>query len=170
MKTGLSSLFAAIALLFAATAWAGEYTLGPLTIDHPWARPSVAANGGAYMTISTSGEAADRLIQAASPVAATVELHTHILDGDVMRMRPVTAIEVNVGEPATLRPGGLHVMLIGLKAPLKAGERFPLTLTFANAGTVTVDVMVEPAGAAGHHPMHQQMHEQMQKQMNAPAR
>jgi copper(I)-binding protein len=62
-------------------------------------------------------------------------------------MRPVKAIEINVGEPAVLKPGGLHVMLIGLKAPLKQGETFPLTLTFAKAGTTTVDVAVQAAGA-----------------------
>jgi hypothetical protein len=101
------------------------------------------------MVISTSGNEADQLIGATSPVAATVELHTHVMEGDVMRMRPVKAIEVNAGEPAVLKPGGLHVMLIGLRAPLKQGASFPLTLTFAKSGTVTVNVDVEGPGA-GH--------------------
>jgi copper(I)-binding protein len=61
----------------------------------------------------------------------------------------VRAIEVNVGEPAVLNPGGLHIMLIGLKAPLKQGETFPLTLTFAKAGTTTVEVVVQGPGAGG---------------------
>jgi hypothetical protein len=127
---------------------AADYTVGPLTIEQPWARASVAANGAAYMTISTAGSEADQLVAATSPVADKVELHTHIVEGDVMRMRPVKAIDVNIGEPAVLKPGGLHVMLIGLKGPLKQGERFPLTLTFEKAGSVTVDVDVEAIGAA----------------------
>jgi copper(I)-binding protein len=74
------------------------------------------------------------------------------MDGDVMRMRQVSAIEVNPGEPTVLRPGGLHIMLIGLKAPMREKERFPLTLTFEKAGKVEVQIAVESAGArdAGH--------------------
>lgn len=147
MKLGLPALALAAALSFASAAWAHDYKLGDLTIDHPWARASVAANGAAYMTINTSGTAPDQLIGASSPVAAAVELHTHIIEGDVMRMRPVKAIDINVGESAVLKPGGLHVMLIGLKAPLTQGETFPLTLTFAKAGTTTVDVAVQTPGA-----------------------
>lgn len=147
MNHGLRGLALAAALLATPAAFAHDYTLGPLTIDHPWARASVAANGAAYMTISTSGPEPDELIAAASPVAGKVELHTHIMEGDVMRMRPVRAIEVNVGEPAVLRPGGLHVMLIGLKAPLQEGETFPLTLRFERAGEITVDVAVQAVGA-----------------------
>jgi copper(I)-binding protein len=64
-------------------------------------------------------------------------------------MRPVEAIEVTPGAPIVLQPGGLHVMLIGLKAPLKEGERFPLTLTFERAGTIEVEVVVEKLGAMG---------------------
>lgn len=157
MKYRIFALGAAVAALTIATAtFAHDYTLGDLKIDHPWARASAgaAANGAAYMTISTAGTATDQLVKAASPVAEKVELHTHILDGDVMRMRPVSGITVNVGEPAVLRPGGLHVMLIGLKEPLKEGSQFPLTLTFEKAGTVTVQVDVEgastPMGSVPH--------------------
>ncbi|MBL8658886.1 MAG: copper chaperone PCu(A)C [Rhodospirillales bacterium] len=147
MKFELSALALAAALSFAPAAWAHEYKLGNLTIDHPWARASVAANGAAYMIIGTSADTPDQLVAATSPAAGKVELHTHIVEGDIMRMRPVKAIEINPGEPAVLKPGGLHVMLIGLKAPLKEGEKFPLTLTFEKAGTVTVDVIVQGAGA-----------------------
>ena len=149
----LSTALAVCALAVAAAA--ADYTQGDLKIEHPWARASAgaAANGAAYMTIATSGAAADQLVKADSPVAAKVELHTHILDGDVMRMRPVSGITVNVGEPAVLRPGGLHVMLIGLKEPLKPGSQFPLTLTFEKAGTVVVQVDVE-AASMPMEPMH----------------
>lgn len=147
MKQLFSALTFATALLVSSLASAHEYKVGSLTIEHPWARASVAANGAAYMTISNSGTEADELLAAASPVADKVELHTHIMEGEVMKMRPVKAIEVNVGEPAALKPGGLHIMLIGLKAPLKEGEKFPMTLTFKNAGTVDVEVAVQSVGA-----------------------
>lgn len=149
MSHVLRGVALAVALLFAPVAFAHhDYSLGPLSIDHPWARASVAANGAAYMIISTSGPEPDELVAAASPVAGKVELHTHLMEGDVMRMRPVKAIEVNVGEPAVLRPGGLHIMLIGLEAPLQEGTKFPLTLRFAKAGEITVDVAVKAAGAS----------------------
>ncbi len=140
------ALVAAAVLTATSVAQAAEYKLGGLTIDQPWARPSVAANGAAYMMISTSGDTPDQLVGASSPVAATAELHTHVVEGDIMRMRPVKAIDVNVGEPAVLKPGGLHIMLIGLKAPLKPGEHFPMTLTFAKAGSVEVNVDVAAGG------------------------
>lgn len=122
----------------------------PLAVHEPWARAALAGRtSAAYMTIENTTEALDRLVAATSPVARVVELHTHIMDGGVMRMRPVAAIEVNPGEPAVLRPGGLHIMLIDLQRPLRAGETIPLTLRFETAGEVTVQVPVQPAGAAG---------------------
>jgi copper(I)-binding protein len=142
----------AAAVTATSSIWAADYKLGDLVIDHPWARASAgAANGAAYMVVTTSGAAPDQLIGASTPIAEKAELHTHLMEGDVMRMRAVKTIEVNPGEPATLEPGGLHVMLMGLKAPLKEGEQFPLTLTFEKAGSVTVDVAVEAAGATGYH-------------------
>lgn len=153
MRANLLALVAVTALTLAPAAWAQDYKLGDLTIENPWARASVAANGAAYMEIRTSGTAPDQLIAASTPVAANAELHTHIVEGEVMRMRPVKAIDVNVGEPAVLKPGGLHVMLIGLKAPLKQGDHFPLTLNFAKAGSVEVEVAVEAPGAGGPHDM-----------------
>ncbi|WP_029008867.1 copper chaperone PCu(A)C [Azospirillum halopraeferens] len=124
-------------------------TVGTIAIVAPWARATApnARVGGTYMTLTNDGEAVDRLVAASSPVAEKVELHTHLMDNGVMRMRPVDGIEVAPGEPSVLRPGGLHVMLIGLKQPLAQGSRFPLTLTFETAGAVTLDVPVQAAGA-----------------------
>jgi copper(I)-binding protein len=139
-----------MALICAGAARAQE--AATLKIDGVWARaPAGAArNGAAYMTIRNQGAAADRLLAASSPVAGTVELHTHLKDGDVMRMRQVTAVDIAPGGPAVLQPGGLHVMLLDLKAPLKEGESFPLTLTFEKAGKVTVSVAIRRnAPAAG---------------------
>lgn len=126
-------------------------------VEQAWSRASAgqARSGAAYMTLVNHGRAADRLVRAVSAVAEKAELHSHVMDGDVMRMRPIAAIEVNPGEPSVLKPGGLHIMLIGLKAPLKAGESFMLDLTFEKAGTIQVKVAIGAAGArepghAGH--------------------
>lgn len=170
MKRWFSALSLVAALLVSTAAMAGDFTLGSLSIDHPWARASVAANGAAFMTISTSGSTPDQLVAAASPVAEKVELHTHIMDGNVMQMRPVQAVDVSAGAPAELKPGGFHVMLIGLKGPLKEGERFPLTLTFAKAGSVTVDVLVEAPGAGAVEHMGGHMGDHMGQPMGQPAR
>ena len=95
------------------------------------------------MTIETSG-GPDRLVAVASPLAGKVELHAHLHEGGVMKMREVEAIDVAPGKPAKLETGGLHIMIMDLKQPLKAGETIPLTLTFEKAGKVEVQVPVRP--------------------------
>lgn len=127
---------------------------GNIRIRQPFARATPAKVGGVFMTLQNSGVAADRLVKAESPVAASVELHTHIKDGDAMRMRPVSDIPVPAGGTTKLEPGGYHIMLIGLKQPLKEGERVPLTLTFEKGGSITIEVPVQKAGAAGGHNHH----------------
>jgi len=142
------SLLTAAITLAALPALAHGYTAGDVAIGHPWSRAAPAGRtGAAYMTLRTTG-AADRLLSASSPVAARVELHTHVRDGDVMRMRPVADIPVTPGETVELKPGGLHLMLIDLTAALQPGTRVPLTLHFERAGDVTVELAVERAGAA----------------------
>ncbi len=128
------------------TALAHDYEAGELHIGHPWARTTAPQqqNGAAYFVVTNQGDTADRLVDAESPVASRVELHTHQADdAGVMRMRQVEAIELPAGEPTALAPGGLHVMLIGLESPLVEGETFPLTLVFEAAGAVEVEVQVE---------------------------
>ncbi|WP_430396620.1 DUF1775 domain-containing protein [Ferrovibrio sp.] len=121
---------------------------GAVRIEQPFARATPAKMGGAFMTLVNGGHAADRLVKAASPVAETVELHTHVKDGDTMRMRPVDGIDIAAHGRTALEPGSFHVMLIGLKQPLKEGASFPLTLTFEKAGSVTLQVPVLKAGAS----------------------
>jgi copper(I)-binding protein len=152
----LVSLLLAAGLLVPA-AWARDYDFGTLHIGQPWARPttSQAQAGGAFLVLDNRGRAADRLISASSPVAEKVELHTHVMDGTVMRMRPVEGgIALPPGQKVELKPGGMHVMLMGLKQQLKEGETFPLTLRFEAAGEIAIDVRVEklsgPSGAKHH--------------------
>lgn len=129
---------------------AHDYTAGEIRIGHPWTRAAGAnANGAGFMTLSNTGSQPDRLLSAASPIARVVELHTHVREGEVMRMRPVRDIPVPAGQTVELRPGGLHIMLIGLNAPLQQGGRVPLTLRFERAGEVQVELAVEAAGARG---------------------
>lgn len=135
--------------LFSASASAQEYRLGGLRIVEPWTRVSPGKTGSAYLSVTNTGGEADRLIGASSPMAEKAELHTHQRDGDVMRMRPVQAIEVPPDESAVLKPGGLHIMLLGLKEPIRTGKSVPLTLRFEKAGAVEVELVVEAAGAAG---------------------
>lgn len=122
---------------------------GHLEVDHAWARatPGKSDIGAAYLTIRSP--TADRLVAASTPVAKEAQLHTMTMVGMVMKMRPLAALNIPAGQPVTLAPGGMHIMLIGLNSPLKAGQSFPLTLTFAKAGQRTVDVAVEPVGASG---------------------
>lgn len=143
----------AAATLAALPAAAHDYAAGDIRIGHPWTRAAGAnGNGGGFMRLTNGGAQADRLLSAASPIARTVELHTHLREGEVMRMRPVADIPLPAGQTVELRPGGLHVMLIGLTAPLTQGARVPLTLRFERAGEVTVELAVEAAGArAGGH-------------------
>lgn len=150
MKRFIAVSLAALTLA-AGAAFAHDYKKGGVHVDHPWSRATApqARNGAAYFVLNATGADSDRLVSAASPVAEKVELHTHLMEDGVMKMRPVVAIEVAPGSPTALQPGGLHVMLLGLKAPLVKGEKFPLTLTFEKAGELKVDVNVEDAGAGG---------------------
>ncbi|MBW6400618.1 copper chaperone PCu(A)C [Roseomonas sp. HJA6] len=146
---------AAAAILAALPAAAHDYTAGDIAIAHPWTRAAGAnGNGAGFLRLTNNGSQPDRLISASSPIARTVELHTMTRDGDVMRMRPVEGIPIASGATVELRPGGFHIMMIGLTAPLQQGGRVPLTLRFEHAGTVQVELAVEAAGAraaGGHH-------------------
>ena len=122
---------------------------GQLEIKTPWARatPGHAENGAAYLTIVSP--TADRLTAASSPVAKKAELHTMSMEGGVMRMRPLTAIDIPAGQTVTLGPGVMHIMLLGLTQPLRQGRSFPLTLSFDHAGPRQETVMIEKPGALG---------------------
>ena len=124
--------------------------VGGISVTRPWSRAAGANGTGAgFLTIRNDGGAPDRLVSATSPVARSVELHAHVHEGDVMRMRPVAGVALPPGEAVTLQPGGLHVMLIGLKEPLVRGTEVPVTLRFETAGEITVMLHVEAAGARG---------------------
>ena len=130
------------AALSALLAMAAQAQVAP-KVEAAWARPTVAgqAGGGGFLKI-TGGAAADRLVSGSAGVAKAVELHTMEMDGNVMRMRQIDAIEVPAGQTIELKPGGRHIMFVGLTKTLKNGDHFPLTLRFEKAGEVRVDVKV----------------------------
>ena len=134
---------------FVFAAGAASAQTGGLQVENAWARatPGKSQIGAAYVTIQSPTP--DRLVAASTPVAKEAQLHTMEMSGMVMKMRPISGVDIPADKPVTLGPGGMHIMLMGLKEPLKAGQSFPLTLNFAKAGTRTVDVAVEPVGATG---------------------
>jgi copper(I)-binding protein len=142
-----------VLLVLAPGAAAHEFTRGDVTVAHPWARatPGGAKVGGAYLEIKAADGKGDRLIAAHSPVAGNAEIHNHIMDGGIARMRRVEAVPVAGGTSVVLEPGGYHVMLVDLKQPLKEGDLIKLTLVFERAGEIEVDATVEPIGAMGPH-------------------
>ena len=130
-----------------------------LTIDDPYVRlaPPGAKTTGAFMTIRNSGSADRKLVKAESPAAKTVQLHNHINENGVMKMRQVDIIDVKANARAELKPGSYHVMLIDMTAPLKEGDTVPITLTFDDGTTTAVaapvrkQAMSMPADKAMHH-------------------
>ncbi|MEL6233993.1 MAG: copper chaperone PCu(A)C [Pseudomonadota bacterium] len=113
-----------------------------ITVEDAYARSSNPRAGAAFMIIRNTG-AADRLIAARADIARRVELHTHLEENGVMKMREVIAIDLPTDSEVELKRGGLHVMFMGLSDPMEDGERFPLTLVFQSGDEVTIDVPVD---------------------------
>ena len=145
LLAGLAGLTLGLASLLT---HAEDFKLGALTISQPYARSTAPGQpvGGGFMSIANQG-ADDRLLSATASVAKSVELHTMSMEGDVMRMRQVEAIALPAGQSVELKPGALHMMFMGLKAPLRAGDKVPVTLKFEKAGQLTVMVIVQAPGA-----------------------
>jgi len=145
---------AAFALLLVATgtAWAHDYKVGGLTLEHPWARatPHGAKVAGGFVAIANKGTTDDRLVSATAEIADTTEIHSMSMKDGVMTMRPLPdGLMLPAGGEVALEPGGYHLMFIGLKKMLKQGDSFAGTLTFEKAGTVEVSFTVEAIGAGG---------------------
>ena len=139
-------------LLPATSSLAHEFKLGSLEIIHPWARatPGGAKVGGGYVKIVNHGTEPDRLVGGSFERADRLEVHEMSVKDGVMQMRPLSSgLEIKPGETVELKPGGFHLMLLDLKAPLKEGDKVDATLTFEKAGTVKVYFSVSPIGAAG---------------------
>lgn len=140
-----AALAAAILVATPAFADSGVIHLGAITISGPFTRATLpnAPVGGGFLTIENEGPQADRLVSASSDVAADVQIHEMAMAGDVMKMRPLKdGIVLPPGETVVLAPGGLHIMMMGIKQAFVEGESITVTLTFEKAGTVEVPLPV----------------------------
>lgn len=137
------------ALLFAIILIGPAFASGTVEITGAWSRatPPSASTGVVYLTITDHG-APDRLISASSAVADAVTLHQNATKNGVMQMRSVDGLDIPPEIPVKLEPDGYHLMLTGLKRPLKQGEHFPLTLDFQQAGAIQVSVDIGTVGTA----------------------
>ena len=142
MKTLLTAAIATVA-------FAGGAIAGDITVKEPWARASagMAKAGAAFMMIANDTGKDDTLVAAKADVSKKIELHTHLMENGVMKMREVEGgIPVKNGSTQMLKPGSYHVMFMGLHAPLQEGSVFPVTLVFEHAGEKTIDVKVMGPG------------------------
>lgn len=138
------------AALLAGPAAAADYKVGSLDVTQPWARatPKGASTGAAYMTVTNSGSKTERLSCASSPAAATCQIHEMAMSDGVMKMRPVQGgLEIKPGQTVTLKPGGFHMMLEGLRAPLVPGDKVEATLTSSDGASVKVEFPIAAIGA-----------------------
>jgi len=145
-----SRIAGCLVLTLAALIASGGASADNIQVTEAWSRPTPPGIevGVAYFVINNRGKD-DRLLGASSPVARSAELHVSQMEGGVMKMKHLDAVEVRSGVPTSFAPSGRHVMLTGLKRPLKAGDVFPLVLNFANAGPVKVQVHVRRPASAG---------------------
>jgi copper(I)-binding protein len=144
-------LLAASAQSFAATAKAADYDVGSIHITTPWARATAksASVGAAYLTIANNGKTSDRVSCVSSDVSTQCQIHTMEMVNGVMKMRPVDeGLEIMPGQTIMLKPGGIHVMLSGLKHPLEPGRIAEVTLQFEQAGAVDIEFPIVAIGAA----------------------
>jgi copper(I)-binding protein len=143
------ALVGAAVVFISSMAAAETYSAGGLQVGNPWARatPKGATVGAGYLTITNKGTEADRLIGGSAAPAARFEVHTTVMENGVARMRQVTALEIKPGETVELAPGGMHVMFMGLKQPLRQGQTVKGTLVFEKAGTVAIEFTVQGIGA-----------------------
>ena len=130
---------------------AHEQKLGDLVLHHAWSRanPAGAKSGAVFVTIENTGDMPDQLLSASSDVAAMTEIHQMSMENDIMVMKPAGILDIPAHGKVELKPHGLHIMLMGLKQRFAEGDTFAVTLTFAKAGSVTLQVVVDKVDAMG---------------------
>jgi copper(I)-binding protein len=144
------TLGALLPVVLTAAADAGEVArLGPLEIDTPWARATIGATGpgAAYVTFRNTGDQLEKLVDISTPAAAHSEVHEMTQEGGIMKMRPAGSLEIPPGEKVPLEPGGMHIMLMQLRQPLKQGDSIPITFIFGDAGEITVTAPITSVAA-----------------------
>lgn len=132
-------------ITFAYTVFAHDARIGALHVLHPAAPASLPGqnSGVIYLSIDNDGTTPDALLSLSSPAAANVAIHAMTMDGNIMKMRELDSLPLAPGAKISMKAGsGYHLMLTGLKQPLKAGDKVPLTLTFDKAGKLEISVHV----------------------------
>ncbi|EIG62835.1 copper chaperone PCu(A)C [Bradyrhizobium sp. WSM1253] len=149
MKRAIKLILCIVAFGAAIQAHAQTPGSSAIVVEHPWARatPGGAKTGAAYLTLINNEDSADQLLGASTPVADKVQFHSTTEENGVSHMREMPAVDLSPRAKVTFDPGSLHIMLVGLKQPLKEGQSFPLTLSFAKAGKVDIAVPVAKVGA-----------------------
>lgn len=147
-----SGLLAALFILISGNSYAGS-----ISVSEPYARavPSGHPNSAAFMVLKNTSNQDRALVSAQSDVSKVVELHTHIKEGGMMRMRRINKIDIKAGNETVLKPGGLHVMFIGLKQPLQPGDKIELQLEFDDKSSVTLQVPVKMVAGMQKKHLHQ---------------
>ncbi|MGH1479280.1 MAG: copper chaperone PCu(A)C [Geminicoccales bacterium] len=149
MRSFLVSIYLIFGLFGFASA--GEAVqVGAIKISKPWARASLGVNrpAAAYFTLRNTGNTADQLVSVTSPLAEKVSIHITKQDNGIMRMSAAEQLEIRAGKTVELKPGGLHVMMMKLNAPLKKGGTTELHLSFKHAGKVIVHLPIFGPGAS----------------------
>jgi periplasmic copper chaperone A len=150
MNTLSRMILSAALVLFLGLGIAGAQSSASISVEKPFSRatPGGSKVGAGYMTIINKGNAADRLVSASSPAAGKVEIHEMTMQDGVMKMRELAGgFPIEAGKSASLAPHGTHLMLMDLKAPLKEGDKVPVTLNFEKAGKIEVTLDVQSIGA-----------------------
>ena len=149
MSSMLKATMMSVLLVFTAACGADNTAKGTaaaeVKVENPYVRavPPGQPNSAAFMTLVNSSAKAHSIKSATSPVAETVELHTHTNNNGVMEMRQVPQMDIPANGKTELKPGGLHIMLLGLKQTLKAGEKASVTLQFEDGSKTTVNALIE---------------------------
>jgi len=125
-------------------------------VENAWIRPTApgAKVAAGYLLIRNSAATADKLVSAASPAAEKIETHVTVKDGEILRMREVKGYEIPAKGAFEAKPGGAHLMLVNIKAPLVQGQKVPATLRFEKAGEVKIEFAVGQPAASGHEHRH----------------
>lgn len=148
MNKYLQTLLLSAFTFYTAQTLAHEYSTGDIEIDHPWSReaPPTATVIAGFFQLKNNAQQDDYLISASTPGAKRVEIHTHEMSDGMMQMKQIDRVKVAAQETVMFKPGGYHLMIFNPEKAYKQGERFPMTLTFQNAGEVQVELAVEKNG------------------------
>ncbi|MEP6547158.1 MAG: copper chaperone PCu(A)C [Gammaproteobacteria bacterium] len=143
-QRGYGAALLVLGLLMQPPADAADYRTGNLVVSQPWSSPTppVASVGAVYFSLTNTGPKAERLMGISSPIARLVEIHQSRQVQGMMQMRAVTFVDAAAGATVKIEPGGLHIMLVGLKRPLTPGMEFPMALTFRDSGVLHITVKV----------------------------